>query len=59
MSAQLNEDTFETNIPGFYVIGSAGYGTRTSDVFIENGLVHAEKAVRHIVSKLSKVATKA
>ncbi len=59
MSAQLNEDTFETNISGFYVIGSAGYGTRTSDVFIENGLVHAEKAIRDIVSKLSKVATKA
>jgi thioredoxin reductase (NADPH) len=59
MSAQLNEETFETNISGFYVIGSAGYGTRTSDVFIENGLVHAEKAVRDIVSKLSKLAVKA
>lgn len=58
MSAQLNEDTYESNVPGFYVIGSAGYGTRTSDVFIENGLVHAEKAVEDIVSKLSKTAAK-
>jgi thioredoxin reductase (NADPH) len=51
-SAQLDETTFETNIPGFFVIGSAGYGTRTSDVFIENGLVHAEKAVKEMVRRL-------
>jgi len=50
-SAQHNEETFETNVPGLYVIGSAGYGTRTSDVFIENGLVHVEKAMNDIVSK--------
>ncbi|MGL4610352.1 MAG: YpdA family putative bacillithiol disulfide reductase [Trueperaceae bacterium] len=51
-SAQLNEDTFETNVPGFFVIGSAGYGTRTSDVFIENGLVQAHKAVAEIIRRL-------
>jgi thioredoxin reductase (NADPH) len=51
-SAQLSEDTFETNVPGFFVIGSAGYGTRTSDVFIENGLVHAEKALEEMVRRL-------
>ena len=46
--AELNEDTFESNIPGLHVIGSAGFGTRTSDVFIENGLVHAARAIGHI-----------
>lgn len=51
-SAQHSEETFETNVPGLYVIGSAGYGTRTSDVFIENGLVHANKALDDIVAKL-------
>jgi thioredoxin reductase (NADPH) len=51
-SAQLDETTFETNVPGFFVIGSAGYGTRTSDVFIENGLIHAEKAVKEMVRRL-------
>jgi thioredoxin reductase (NADPH) len=51
-SAQLDETTFETNVPGFFVIGSAGYGTRTSDVFIENGLLHAEKAVKEMVRRL-------
>jgi thioredoxin reductase (NADPH) len=55
-SAQLDETTFETNVPGFFVIGSAGYGTRTSDVFIENGLVHAEKAVKEILRRLETTA---
>ena len=50
-SAQHSTDTFETNVPGLYVLGSAGYGTRTSDVFIENGLVHVEKAMKDIVAK--------
>ena len=53
-SAQHNEETFETNVPGLYVIGSAGYGVRTSDVFIENGLVHARKALADIVQKREK-----
>ncbi len=48
LSAELNEESFESNIEGCYLIGSAGYGTRTSDVFVENGLVHARKAVAHI-----------
>ncbi len=50
-SAEHNPETFETNIEGVYVIGSAGYGTRTSDVFIENGLVHAQKALDDVVQK--------
>ncbi len=50
-SAEHNPETFETNIEGVYVIGSAGYGTRTSDVFIENGLVHAQKALDNIAQK--------
>lgn len=51
LSADLNEETFESNVNGCYLIGSAGYGTRTSDVFVENGLVHAHKALKHIVQK--------
>ena len=51
-SAELNEDTFESNVPGLYLLGSAGYGTRTSDVFIENGLIHVHKAFKDIKQKL-------
>jgi len=50
-SAQHSTETFETNVPGLYAIGSAGYGVRTSDVFIENGLVHAQKALADMVAK--------
>ena len=46
------EETLESNVPGLYFIGSAGFGTRTSDVFIENGLVHARKALDDIVKRL-------
>jgi thioredoxin reductase (NADPH) len=52
LAAELDPTTFETNVPGLYCIGSAGFGTRTSDVFIENGLVHAELAVTHLVERL-------
>ncbi len=55
-AADLDTDTFESNVPGLYVIGSAGFGTRTSDVFIENGLVHARKALDDIARKLSQDA---
>ena len=50
-AAALDPETYETNVPGLYLIGSAGFGTRTSDVFIENGLVHAEKAIDDIVAR--------
>jgi len=40
----------QTTVPGLYAIGSAGQGGRTSDVFIENGLPHAQAAVAHLTS---------
>ncbi len=52
LAAKLNPKTFESNIEGLYIIGSAGFGNRTSDVFIENGLVHARKALENIDQKL-------
>ena len=55
LSAELDPETFETNVPGLYCIGSAGFGTRTSDVFIENGLVHVAMAMRDIVAKIGRV----
>jgi len=55
LAAELNED-FESNVPGLYVIGSAGFGLRTSDVFIENGLVHTARAMKDIIGKLERQA---
>lgn len=47
LAADLDEH-FQSTVPGLYCIGSAGFGRRTSDVFIENGLVHARVAVDHL-----------
>ena len=55
-SARLDPETFESTVPGLYVVGSAGFGTRTSDVFIENGLVHVAMAMRDIRAKLGRVS---
>jgi thioredoxin reductase (NADPH) len=52
LAAVLDPDTFETPVPGLYCIGSAGFGTRTSDVFIENGILHARLAVAHLAARL-------
>ena len=51
-SVVLDPQTFETTVPGLYVVGSAGYGERIGEVFIENGRVHARAAVAHIASRL-------
>lgn len=55
LAAQLDEH-FETTVPGLYCVGSGGFGRRTSDVFIENGLVHAEAAMEHVVRSLRGTA---
>jgi thioredoxin reductase (NADPH) len=52
LACELDENTFESNVPGLYLVGSAGFGVRTSDVFIENGLEHVRRAMPHIVERL-------
>jgi thioredoxin reductase (NADPH) len=52
LAAELDPETFESNVPGLFVIGSAGTGLLTSDVFIENGLVHAGQALARITTLL-------
>lgn len=56
LAAELDPVTFESNVPGLYVIGSAGFGNRTSDVFIENGLLHARAAMNSLVARLQRSA---
>ena len=52
-AVKLEPQTFESTVPGLYFIGSSGFGRRTSDVFIENGLEHARQAVADMATKLS------
>lgn len=47
LAATLDEH-YQTSVPGLYAIGSAGFGRRTSEVFIENGLLHAQAMVAHL-----------
>jgi thioredoxin reductase (NADPH) len=52
-SVVLDPATFETTVPGLFVVGSAGYGPRTGEVFIENGRLHARAAVAEITRRLT------
>ncbi|MFZ5787177.1 MAG: YpdA family putative bacillithiol disulfide reductase [Acidobacteriota bacterium] len=52
-SLVLDPVTFETAVPGLFVVGSAGYGPRTGEVFIENGRLHARAAVAEITRRLA------
>ncbi len=46
----VNHDTLETNVPGIYVAGVIVAGSRTSEIFIENGRFHGQ----HIAADLKK-----
>ncbi|RIH90947.1 Thioredoxin reductase [Calidithermus terrae] len=44
---------YETSLPGLFVAGSAGFGSDTRTVFIENGREHARAAVAEIARRLA------
>jgi len=44
-------DTFETTVPGLFVIGAFVAGTQSGRIFIENGRFHGEVAVRTIAAR--------
>ena len=44
-------DTFESNVPGIYIIGVITAGNVSSDIFIENSRLHGPKVVEHILAK--------
>lgn len=46
-------ETFETNVPGLYVIGAMVAGIQSGKVFIENGRFHGQQAINAIVSRQS------
>jgi len=53
LAADLDPHTRESTVPGLFVVGSAGCGRRTSDVFIENGLVHASQAMEAVMRRVT------
>lgn len=45
-------ETFETNVPGLYVIGAMVAGKASGRIFIENGRFHGQVAIERIASRL-------
>ncbi|MBX3144201.1 MAG: YpdA family putative bacillithiol disulfide reductase [Trueperaceae bacterium] len=59
LAPRIDPASFETDVPGLYVVGSAGCGRITSNVFIENGLPQARAAVEHVAVALESRARRA
>jgi len=48
--------TLESNVPGVYVGGVIVAGSRTNEIFIENGRFHGKQIAAHLKQKLGAVA---
>jgi thioredoxin reductase (NADPH) len=46
-------ETLESNVPGIYLAGVIVAGSRTSEIFIENGRFHGRQIARALASKFS------
>jgi thioredoxin reductase (NADPH) len=55
---QHDPATFETNVPGVFVVGSASAGRLNGEIFIENGRLHGERIVRAITDAAAAIARK-
>jgi thioredoxin reductase (NADPH) len=49
-------ETLESNVPGIYVAGVIVAGSRTSEIFIENGRFHGKQIAAHLRQKLNSGA---
>jgi len=45
-------ETLESNVPGIYVAGVIVAGSRTSEIFIENGRFHGKQIAAHLRQKI-------
>jgi thioredoxin reductase (NADPH) len=52
MRPLCNPQTFESNVPGIYVAGVIVAGSRTSEIFIENGRFHGHRIAADLKTKL-------
>jgi thioredoxin reductase (NADPH) len=49
-----NAETLESNVPGIYLAGVVVAGSRTSEIFIENGRFHGRQIADALASNLRK-----
>ena len=54
LAPSYDPETFETNVPGVYVIGNVTTGRQTNRIFIENGRFHGKTVVDVIAGRLAK-----
>jgi thioredoxin reductase (NADPH) len=54
LAPAFDTETFETNVPGVYVIGNVTTGRQTGKIFIENGRFHGRKVVEVIALRLAR-----
>jgi thioredoxin reductase (NADPH) len=50
----LDPETFESSVPGLYVIGGAVAGKQSGKIFIENGRFHGGVAIAAIAKTRQK-----
>ncbi|MGZ4819211.1 MAG: YpdA family putative bacillithiol disulfide reductase [Terriglobales bacterium] len=53
----VDHQTLETNVPGIYVAGVIVAGSRTSEIFIENGRFHGQHIAQDLKKKLSAASS--
>ena len=51
----LNQETFETNVPNLFLAGGAVAGRNTGSIFIENGRFHGEKIIAVLAERLAQL----
>jgi thioredoxin reductase (NADPH) len=49
---RYDPETLESNVPGIYLAGAVVSGRENNRVFIENGRLHGEVVIKHVVEKL-------
>ncbi len=49
----VNPETLETNVPGIYVAGVIVAGSKTNEIFIENGRFHGQRIAADLKKKLA------
>ena len=56
---ECDPQTLESNVPGIYLAGVIVAGSRTNEIFIENGRFHGRQIASDIAAKLEDAATPA
>lgn len=52
---RCNPDSLESNVPGIYLAGVIVAGSRTNEIFIENGRFHGRQIATALASKMQQV----